>query len=78
VAALATTFGGMCCRRSIAVVRVFAIVMACRIFIFVTRLSGYAKTVTPSALAGPGCRDLSWWLQSIPGPKAVAYTDLLC
>jgi hypothetical protein len=37
----------MCCRRSIEVARVFAIVLACSIFLFVTKFSGYAKTVTP-------------------------------
>ena len=76
---LVVTFGGMCCRRSIAVARVFALVMACRIILFVIKLSGYAKTVTPMR-AGPHqaaqiCRGghkvfLVW--------KAVAYTDLLC
>ncbi len=40
------------CCRSIAVARVFALVVICSIFCFVTRFSGYAKTVTPSASPG--------------------------
>jgi len=56
---------------------VFAIVMACWISLFFTKLSIHAKTMTPSALAGPGGKKLPWWLQSSPGPKAIAFTDLL-
>jgi len=41
------TVGGKCCWRSLAVARVFALVMVCRINLFVTNFSGYAKTVTP-------------------------------
>ena len=74
----------MCCRLSIAVARVFALVMACRIILFVTNLSGYAKTVTPSVSA-PRQRDqLVPPLQICRGgyivfaaQKTVAYTDLL-
>jgi hypothetical protein len=36
---LPLTFGGMCCRFSIAVARVFALVLVCSIYLFVTKLS---------------------------------------
>ena len=49
-----------------AVACVFAIVLACSIFLFVTKFSGYAKTVTPSAsprdsgAAGTAITYFSW------------------
>ena len=74
----------MCRCRSFAVACVFALVLTCRIFLFVTRLSWYAKTMTPKCepprqrgsphQAAQVCRGgykvvLVW--------KALAYTDLL-
>ena len=39
--------------------------VTCIFYLFV----GLAKTMTPRALAGPGGKELSWWLQNRPGPK---------
>jgi len=81
---LGTTFGGKCCWRSIAVARVFALVVVCRIILFVTRFSGYAKTVTPggstrdSGAASAAITNLSSGREVFAAQKPSAFTDLLC
>jgi len=67
-----------------AVACVFAIVLACSIFLFVTKLSGYAKTMTPSVSAprqqgqpAPPLQICRYSREVFAVPKAMTYTDLL-
>jgi len=80
---LALTFGGKCCWRSIAVARVFALVVTCWISLFVTNFSGYAKTVTPKwerpRQRASLCRHykLSCGREVFAAQKPIAFTALL-